>query len=95
MNVASDMIDGKSFQDSAKSSLKEGIKTIVTSNAIIPQSGSGLRRKHRRQPSRSRVKRHKKRKTADIFCIAWHSYTTKAANAPRPSWTYYQYAYTN
>ena len=26
MNVASDMIDGKSFQDSAKSRLKEGIK---------------------------------------------------------------------
>ena len=40
MNVASDMIDGKSFQDSAKSRLKEGIKTFVTSNPIIPQSGT-------------------------------------------------------
>ena len=52
MNVASDMIDGKSFQYSAKSRLKEGIKTFVTSNPIIPQSGSGVRRKRRRQPSR-------------------------------------------
>ena len=48
MNVASDMIDGKSFQDSAKSRLKGGIKTSVTSNPIIPQSGSGVRRKRRR-----------------------------------------------
>ena len=36
LNVASDMIDGRSFQDSAKSRLKEGIKTFVTSNTIIP-----------------------------------------------------------
>ena len=43
MNVASDMIDGKSFQDSAKSRLKKGIKTFVTSNPIIPQSGSAVR----------------------------------------------------
>ena len=40
MNVASDMIDGKSFQDSAKSRLKEGITPFVTTNPIIPQSGS-------------------------------------------------------
>ena len=69
MNVASDMIDGKLFQDSAKSRLKEGIKTFVTSNPIILQSGSGVRRKHRRrrQPSRKQSKKTKKRKIADIF----------------------------
>ena len=67
MNVASDMIDGKSFQDSAESRLKEDIKTFVTSNAIIPQSGSGVRRKRRRQPSRKQSKKTKKRKIADIF----------------------------
>ena len=44
MNVASDMIYGKWFQDSAKSRLKEGIKTFETSKPIIPQSGSGVRR---------------------------------------------------
>ena len=66
MNVASDMIDGKSFQDSAKSRLKEGIKTFVTSNQIIPQSGSGVRRKRRRQPSRKQSEKTKKR-IADIF----------------------------
>ena len=67
MNVASDMIDGKSFQDSVKSRLKEGIKIFVTSNPIIPQSGSGVRRKRRRQPSRKQSKKTKKRKIADIF----------------------------
>ena len=67
MNVASDMIDGKSFQDSAKSRLKEGIKTFVTSNPIISQSGSGVRRKRRRQSSRKQSKKTKKRKIADIF----------------------------
>ena len=49
MNVASDMNDGKSVQDSAKSRLKKGIKTFVTSNPFIPQSGSGVRRKRRCQ----------------------------------------------
>ena len=67
MNVASDMIDGKSFQDSAKSRLKEGITTFVTSNPIIPQSGSGVRRKRCCQPSRKQCKKTKKRKIADIF----------------------------
>ena len=85
MNVASDMIDGKSFQDSAKSRLEEGIKTFVTSNPIIPQSGSEVRRKRRRQPSRKQIKKTKKEEDCRYFCIAWHSYTTKAVNAPRPS----------
>ena len=67
MNVASDMINGKSFQDSAKSRLKEGIKTFVTSNPIIPQSGSGVRRKRRHQPSRKQSKNTKKRRIVDIF----------------------------
>ena len=90
MNVASDLIDGKSFQDSTKIRLKEGIKTFVTSNPIIPQSGSGVRRKLRVSRRGSRVKRQK-RGRLQIFCITWHSYTTKAANAPRPSWTYFRY----
>ena len=67
MNVDSDMIDGKPFQDSAKSRLKEGIKTFVTSNPIIPQSGSGVRRKCHRQPSRKQSKKTKKRNIVDIF----------------------------
>ena len=70
MYVASDMIDGKSFQDSAKSRLKEGIKTFVKSNPIIPQSGSGVRRKRRPQPSRKQSKKTKKSRIADIF--AYH-----------------------
>ena len=66
-NVASDMTDCKSFQDLDKSRLKEGIKTFVTSNPIIPQSGSEVRRKRRRQSSRKNSKKTKKRKIADIF----------------------------
>ena len=67
MNVASDMIDGKSFQNSAKGRLKEDIQIFVTSNPIIPQSGSGVRRKRRRQPSRKQSKKTKKKRIADIF----------------------------
>ena len=67
MNVASDMIDGKSFQDSAKSRFKEGIETFVTSNPIIPQSGSGVRRNRRRQPSRKQSNKTKKRRIEYIF----------------------------
>ena len=59
MNVASDMIDGKSFKDSAKNLLKEGTKTFLTSNPIIPQSGSGVKWKRRRQPSRKQSKSKK------------------------------------
>ena len=66
MNVASDMIDGNSFQDSAKSRLKEVIKTFVKLNPIIPQSGSGVRRNRRRQPSRKQSKKTKKRGIEDI-----------------------------
>ena len=67
MNVASNMIDGKSFHDSAKSQLKEGIKTFVTSNPIMPQSGSEVRRKRRRQPSGKQNKKTKKSMIANIF----------------------------
>ena len=67
MNVASNMIDGKSFHDSAKSQLKEDIKTFVTSNTIMPQSGSEVRRKRRRQPSGKQNKKTKKSMIANIF----------------------------
>ena len=67
MNVDSDMIDRKSFQDSAKSRLKEGVKTFVTSNPVISQSGSGVRRKRRREPPRKQSRKTKKRKIVDIF----------------------------
>ena len=40
MNGVSDMIDGKSFQDSAKRRLKEGIKTFVTSNSSFLSLGA-------------------------------------------------------
>ena len=67
MNVATDMIGGKSFQDSDKNQLKEGITIFVTSNPIIAQSGIVVRRKRRRQPSRMQSKKTKKRRIEDNF----------------------------
>ena len=65
LNVATDMIDGKSFKESAKDRLKEGIKIFARQGEAIQQSGSGVRRKRRRQSNKSN-KKSKKRKI-DIF----------------------------
>ena len=65
LNVATDMIDGKSFKESAKDRLKEGIKTFASQREAIHQSGSEVRRKRRRQSKKS-SKKNKKRKI-DIF----------------------------
>ena len=65
LKVATDMIDGKSFKESAKDRLKEGIKTIASQREAIQQSGSGVRRKRRRQSEKS-SKKNKMRKI-DIF----------------------------
>ena len=52
MNVASDMIDGKSFQNSTKSRLKEVVETFVMSNPIIYLPGSEVRPKLRMRQDR-------------------------------------------
>ena len=65
LNVATDMIDGKSFKESAKDRLKEGIQTFANQREAIQQSGSGVRRK-RRHLSKKSSKKTKKRKI-DIF----------------------------
>ena len=65
LNVATDMIDGKSFKESAKDRLKEGIKRFASHREAIQQSGRGVRRKRRRQSKKSSKKR-KKRKV-DMF----------------------------
>ena len=67
MNVVSDMINGKSFQDSADSPLKESITTFVTSNPITPLSGSGVKRKRRQLPARNQSKKTKNRRIVNIF----------------------------
>ena len=61
LNVATDMIDGKSFKESANDWFKEGIKTFASQRESIQQSGSGVRRKRRRQSKKS-SKMSKKRK---------------------------------
>ena len=65
LNVATDMIDGKSFKESAKDRRKKCIKTFASQREAIKQSGSGVRRKRRRQSKKS-SKKNKKRKI-DIF----------------------------
>ena len=65
LNVATDMVDGKSFKESAKDRLKDGIKTFASQREAIKQSRSGVRRKRRRQYKKSN-KKNKKRKI-DIF----------------------------
>ena len=42
LNVAPDMIDGKSFKESAKDRLKEGIKTFASQREATQQSGSEI-----------------------------------------------------
>ena len=64
LNVATDMIDGKSFKESAKDRL-QGLKTFANQREAIQQSGSGVRMKRRRQSKKS-SKKSKKRKI-DIF----------------------------
>ena len=53
------MIDGKSFKESAKDRLKEGIKTLASQREVIQQSGSGVRRKRHRQSKKSSKKSKK------------------------------------
>ena len=65
VNVATDMIDGKSFKESAKDRRKKCIKTFASQREAIKQSGSGVRRKRRRQSKKSSKKSEKR--TIDIF----------------------------
>ena len=65
LNVATAMIDGKSFKESAKDRLKEDIKAFASQRETIQQSGSGVRRRRRRQSKKS-SKKSKKRKIAII-----------------------------
>ena len=65
LNFATDMSDGKSFKQPAKDRFKEDIKTFASQREAIQQSGSGMRRKRRRQCKKSN-KKNKMRKI-DIF----------------------------
>ena len=58
VNIANDVIDGKSLKESAGAHIPDGIKSFVSSN--LGQSGSGKRRK---RTSKRKTKRRKK----DIF----------------------------
>ena len=60
------MIDGKSFKDSAKDRLKEGIKPLsVREKAFNSLTAEQERRKSRRQSKKSKKK--SKKRNNDIF----------------------------
>ena len=59
LNVATDMIDGISFKESAKNRFKDVIKTFASQKEDIQQSGSVARRKRRRQSEKSSKKSKK------------------------------------
>jgi hypothetical protein len=61
LNVANDMVEGSSFQDSASRRIPEGLKGFVASN--FGQSGSGKRRQRIRHIKSKKTKKRKK----DIF----------------------------
>ena len=65
LNVITDIIDGKSFRESARDRFKEGINIFSSQREAIQQSGRGVRRKRHRQSKKS-SKKSKKRKI-DIF----------------------------
>ena len=79
--VASDMLGGKSFSESARARAQEGINEYLDEPGVSQQSGSGLRRFFKRKRSKSskshgrnaskKKKRsrstHKSHKRGDIF----------------------------
>ncbi len=59
--IANDVVDGKSFSESSRRRIPEGIRTLATTAGIIPQTGSGRKR---RLPKKLSAR---KKKRADIF----------------------------
>jgi hypothetical protein len=71
MDIAGDMADGQGFRESANRRVREGIKRFIRPEADSMQTGSGRRKRVRRQKNRS-IKRSnkrsiKRRKVDDIF----------------------------
>lgn len=64
-NVITDVASGSSFKESAKNRLKETSKKIQKDIFEKIQRGQGIKRKHRKKPHHSKVKR--RRTSQDIF----------------------------
>ena len=88
LNVATDMINGKSFKESAKDRVKEGIKTFESQREAIQQSGSGVRRKRRHQSKKSNTKNKKRNIDISINMAFVHD---QSLNVPSHSLTCFRY----
>ena len=64
--IASDMLDGKKFNESARNRVRQGINSFLPSGDVSEQSGSGRRR---RVVKRKRTIKHRKnfKRLRDIF----------------------------
>jgi hypothetical protein len=64
--IASDMLGGKKFDESARARVRQGINSFLPSEDVSEQSGSGRRR---RAVKRKRVRKHRKsvKRLRDIF----------------------------
>jgi hypothetical protein len=64
--IASDMLGGKKFDESARARVRQGINSFLPSDDVSEQSGSGRRR---RAVKRKRAQKHRKsvKRLRDIF----------------------------
>ena len=68
--IASDMLGGKKFDESARSRVRQGINSFLPPDYSSEQTGSGRRRRvAKRKRANKRVGKHRKRvkKSRDIF----------------------------
>ena len=66
LEIANDVVEGKSIKEAAKRRVPEGIKRFATSENFINQSGSGRRRRKRiAAPPKRKAKKRSRR--SDIF----------------------------
>lgn len=66
--IASDMVSGKSFSESAAKRISEGINTFLPQNSDSVQTGSGARRTRKRKRGVKKLKsKSNKRRRLDIF----------------------------
>src|SRR6267154_3750267 len=64
--IASDMLDGKKFDESARNRVRQGINSFLPSEDVSEQSGSGRRRRVVKRKRATKYKKNVKR-LRDIF----------------------------
>ena len=65
--IAKDMLQGQSFGESARKRAAEGISNLLDEAPVSEQTGSGIRRTHKRKHSRAKKNKQCKKVYSDIF----------------------------